>query len=95
MRDKKVDQMIELLFPLADRVVLWELDNPRAASINILQELARNQSGRDQIVRRSFAEERLRHKSITPAPGMICFTGSLYLVGAARELLVGKNAARW
>ncbi|HEY6118374.1 MAG TPA: folylpolyglutamate synthase/dihydrofolate synthase family protein [Pyrinomonadaceae bacterium] len=94
MRDKKVDQMIELLFPLADRVVLWELNNPRAASLEVLQELARNQTKPDQIVSVRSAEEAIAAaRSITPLPGMICFTGSLYLVGASRELLLAENAA--
>jgi len=95
MRDKRLDQMIALLFLLADQVVLWELDNPRSASISVLQALARNHVEPDQLICVRSAEEAIvAAKSKTPPSGMICFTGSLYLVGAARKLLLAENAAR-
>ena len=77
------------LFPTADQLVLWELKNPRAASLNVLQELTR-----DRIDPRHITTVRSTNKAVqvalenTPAEGMVCFTGSLYLVGAARAELV-------
>ena len=85
MRDKKLEEMAAILFPTADQLVLWELENPRAASLNVLQELVRDRidSGRITTVRSASEAIRLAQET-TPAVGMVCFTGSLYLVGAAR-----------
>ena len=85
MRDKKLEEMAAILFPTADQLVLWELENPRAASLNVLQELVRDRidSGRITTVRSASEAIRLAQEK-TPAVGMVCFTGSLYLVGAAR-----------
>ncbi|PWT82594.1 MAG: hypothetical protein C5B44_01910 [Acidobacteria bacterium] len=89
MRDKKLDEMAANLFPTADQLVLWELKNPRAASLNVLQELTL-----DRIDPRHITTVRSANKAVqvalenTPAEGMVCFTGSLYLVGAARAELV-------
>ena len=40
MRDKNLEQMAESLFPAANRLVLTRPDNPRAASLDELRELA-------------------------------------------------------
>jgi dihydrofolate synthase/folylpolyglutamate synthase len=41
MRDKQLDQMGEILFPCADGLILTTIENPRSASIERLQEVAK------------------------------------------------------
>jgi dihydrofolate synthase/folylpolyglutamate synthase len=81
MRDKKLDRIGELLFPLADNLFLTTIDNPRAASLDALQSVAAEFAGgsiAEFKTSRDAFEAALR---ITPAQGMICVTGSLYLIG--------------
>ena len=81
MSDKKLDRIGELLFPLADNLILTTIDNPRAASLDTLQSVAA------KFARGSIAEFKTSRDAfeaalrITPAQGMICVTGSLYLIG--------------
>ena len=87
MRDKRIDQIAEYLFPLADDLILTEIDNPRSASSIALLEVARK-------LRRTNATTTTTSRNAlklaiekTPAEGMICITGSLYLIGEIRTEL--------
>ena len=40
MRDKQLEQMGEILFPVADALILTTIDNPRSASLETLQTIA-------------------------------------------------------
>ena len=40
MSDKKLDRIGEILFPLADNLILTTIDNPRSASIDVLETIA-------------------------------------------------------
>jgi dihydrofolate synthase/folylpolyglutamate synthase len=44
LRDKAVAEMAEILFPIAERVVLTRVDNPRSASVREIREAARRVS---------------------------------------------------
>ena len=92
MSDKKLDRIGEILFPLADHLILTTIDNPRTATLDTLEAIA------DQFARGSVSkfntvsgalEAALRN---TPGNGMICVTGSLYLIGEwKREHGTAKN----
>lgn len=84
MRDKAVEEISEILFPVADHIILTAPDMPRAVKPETLLEMAdatRTETALDlktalQIARRA------------PTETAIFITGSLYLVGEARALLV-------
>ena len=88
MRDKNLGEMGTILFPAAERLILTQLDNPRAAALETLERVASRviyshritlaASSREAI---SLAQER------ASADGLICFTGSLYLIGEVQMLL--------
>jgi dihydrofolate synthase/folylpolyglutamate synthase len=91
MRDKALAEMAAVLFPAADQLILTELDNPRAASFEMLELAALDNFAATGIHRASSPDEALRiAKQMTPASGLICVTGSLYLVGAVRKLLTDQ-----
>jgi dihydrofolate synthase/folylpolyglutamate synthase len=93
MRDKALPEMTARLFPKANELILTKLDNPRAASIEML--LAAIPAGFDKtrIHRASGVVDALRlARKVTPANGLICVTGSLYLIGAVQEALEGSPA---
>jgi dihydrofolate synthase/folylpolyglutamate synthase len=87
MRDKQMDQMAGILFPVADLVVLTEIDNARSATVESLAKLARS-VGVSHVVTASSSEEALQ-KAVagTDSSGLICITGSLYLIGELRPRL--------
>lgn len=93
MRDKALREMAVMLFPSADAVILTELDNPRAASRALLTEAVPGDFDQSRLFYSSSVDEALCTASkLTPPDGLICVTGSLYLVGAAQEML--KNERR-
>ncbi len=88
MRDKNLRAMAEILFPAADHLILTQFDNPRAATIDALSQALAPKLDRGRIsFTRSAAEAWQKAKALTPADGLVCVTGSLYLVGALHEVL--------
>jgi len=87
MRDKQMDQMAGILFPVADLVVLTEIDNARSATVESLAKSATS-VGVSHVVTASSSEEALQ-KAVagTDSSGLICITGSLYLIGELRPRL--------
>ena len=92
MRDKALTEMAAVLFPVADRLILTELDNPRAASFETLKLAVPDGFAEARVQRASSADEALLiAKAVTPANGLICVTGSLYLVGAVQKSLTDQS----
>ncbi len=88
MRDKALNEMAAILFPKADALILTSLDNPRAANLEMLTEAAPETFDKSRIYQVSSVVEALRlARQMTPAKGLVCVTGSLYLVGAVQEIL--------
>jgi dihydrofolate synthase/folylpolyglutamate synthase len=91
LRDKALEEMEQILFPLFDRVVVTEVDSPRTASKHDL--LAAAAKTGTEIEAADGARAALdRALSITPAGGLIVVAGSVYLVGRIRALLTGSGA---
>ena len=88
MREKALNEMAAVLFPVAGQLILTELDNPRAASFEMLELVAFDNFAAKETQRASSPDEAVRiAKALTPASGLICVTGSLYLVGAVQNAL--------
>jgi dihydrofolate synthase/folylpolyglutamate synthase len=83
MRDKAIEEVTGLLFPLAQHLILTAPDNPRALRPESLQEIFP-----EAAIAASFEDALgLARQLATPA-SVIFITGSLFLVGEARRLLV-------
>ncbi|HYR76160.1 MAG TPA: Mur ligase family protein [Pyrinomonadaceae bacterium] len=88
MRDKALNEMAAMLFPKADELILTSMDNPRAANLETLTAAAPETFKMSRMHQASSVIEALRlARQITSADGLICITGSLYLVGAVQEIL--------
>ena len=88
MRDKQLDQIGEILFPLADVLVLTRIGNPRSASMEMLRAIA-NRSARGTVIETDSSAEALRVAvAKTSAEGLICIAGSLYLIGEVRPSIL-------
>ena len=88
MRDKDLAEIGTILFPLADELILTELDNPRAASIEDLKASLPANLDRERVyTARSPDEAWAVTQRLSQSDGLICVTGSLYLIGALQKHL--------
>jgi dihydrofolate synthase/folylpolyglutamate synthase len=88
MRDKQLEQIGEILFPVADLLVLTEVDNPRTATFEVLEPIAQR-FARGKILKNDDSATALQIAvEHTSREGMICVAGSLYLVGELRPLIL-------
>lgn len=91
MRDKQLSQIGEILFPIADVLILTSVENPRSASIEMLQPIA-NQFARGTVIETHSSAAALRTAlERTPPEGMIAIAGSLYLIGETRPLILSLS----
>jgi dihydrofolate synthase/folylpolyglutamate synthase len=79
MRDKAVDEIAGILFPLADDLIFTAPVNARALRPESLVEIA----GRGETAP-SVADALARARERATADDVIVITGSLFLVGEAR-----------
>ncbi|HKG61110.1 MAG TPA: folylpolyglutamate synthase/dihydrofolate synthase family protein [Pyrinomonadaceae bacterium] len=88
MRDKQLEQISEILFPLADVLVLTTVNNPRSATVEMLEPVALR-FGQGKILKSDASATALQTAlANTPGEGMICVAGSLYLVGEMRPQIL-------
>lgn len=81
MSDKQLDRIGEILFSLADNLILTTIDNPRSASLETLAGIA-GRFARGSITTSETVTDAFHAAlRITPRKGLICVTGSLYLIG--------------
>lgn len=91
MRDKQLDQIGEILFPIADLLILTTIENPRSASIEMLEPIA-NRFAKGKVVKTQSSVEALRVATqMTPPDGLICIAGSLYLIGEMRPAILSMG----
>ena len=89
MRDKAIAEMAEILFPLAERVIATQADNPRSATVEeIRQAAARVATDIEAAEEVGAALDRATR--LVSARGVVVVTGSIYVVGEAISRLGGK-----
>jgi dihydrofolate synthase/folylpolyglutamate synthase len=80
MRDKAISEMAEILFPLADRVIVTRPENPRAASPEEVQE-AGSRTGAEIELAEDVLHAIERARELSGEKSVLVVTGSIYLVG--------------
>jgi dihydrofolate synthase/folylpolyglutamate synthase len=92
MRDKELDEIAVTLFPAAGKLILTRPTNPRAAALDALAQLAASHSkDNSPLVVESPAEALRVAEELTPPGGIICVTGSLYLIGEVQGFIVRRE----
>src|ERR1700685_4289238 len=82
MRDKAIAEMTEILFPLAESVVVTRAENPRSASPEEIRAAASRTSV--EMVSAADVEAALAAAKMLAGPdAVVVITGSIYLVGEA------------
>jgi dihydrofolate synthase / folylpolyglutamate synthase len=90
LRDKAVDEVAGLLFPLAAEVVLTAPSTSRAISASQIAEIAAHYANKITTV--ADAEEAIEYALSKASPDDVIFiTGSLYLVGQLRHYVKQKT----
>ncbi|MGD1105503.1 MAG: folylpolyglutamate synthase/dihydrofolate synthase family protein [Terracidiphilus sp.] len=90
LRDKPLDEMAQILFPLFDEVIVAPIHTARAAAIDDL--LAAAAATGTPAVSADSVADALRMAAERAAGGVAVVSGSVYLVGEARgKLLSGKS----
>lgn len=99
MRDKELDEIAAALFPAADKLILTRPTNSRAATLDALGQLAApylndNSShgvNNSPLLIESPAEALRVAEELTRADGIVCVTGSLYLVGEVKNFIARRG----
>ena len=90
LRDKAVTEMVQVLFPLFDQVVVTPVDSPRTASVEELLAAAAS-TGADAEAATDVSEALTRALQATPMNRLVVVAGSVFLVGKIRSLLTGGS----
>jgi dihydrofolate synthase/folylpolyglutamate synthase len=94
MRDKAISEMCEILFPLAERVITTQAENPRSATPQEIRDAA-HRTHADIELSANVASALARARELAGTDGIIVITGSIYIVGEAmRALGVSADAIR-
>jgi dihydrofolate synthase / folylpolyglutamate synthase len=93
LRDKPVAEMSQILFPMFERVILAPIHASRATSVDDLLAAAMA-TGTDALAVDSVREAIDRAQNdVGDAKGVVVISGSVYLVGEARAILIGGHGA--
>lgn len=80
MRDKAIQEVADVLFPIAEQVVLTHVNNPRAATPAELVQAA-SRTGAKMYTEDSVAAALRKAHELSKPEGVIVVTGSIFLVG--------------
>lgn len=85
LKDKDVEHMVEILVPLADEIVITEVNMPRKMDAYVLQEIV-NKYNKNTLVEKDIKKAIDKAFEIANKEDVIIFAGSLYLIGDVRRI---------
>ncbi len=86
MRDKAIQEIADILFPLAERVIATQSRNPRSATPHEIAEIV--QRTQSHVVEEASVGAALQQAfQLAGDKGVVVITGSIYIVGEALEIL--------
>lgn len=91
LADKPLEEMAQLLMPLADQIIATRISSPRTSDPQAIAALA-ERHGKPAISVDSAAQALEQAIGRTQANGLICICGSLYLIGEAKQILAAKKS---
>lgn len=89
LHDKPLEEMAQILFPEFDLVIVAPIDSPRASSITDLLKAA--EAVGSVAVATDTVGEALRRAKAECHGGIAVISGSVYLVGEARSILIAEK----
>jgi dihydrofolate synthase/folylpolyglutamate synthase len=91
LRDKPVAEMAQILFPVFEQVIFAPIHSARATAMAELEAAAKATGTPAESA--GSVEEALTWAGERGVGGMVVISGSVYLVGEARSILLGEGAA--
>jgi len=89
MADKDLRTTLQVIAPLAETIIFTRPESERSATAGQLQDALPQAAPPTTILTESVPEALAQARTLATADDLICIAGSLYLVGAARHLLLG------
>ncbi|MGD0546516.1 MAG: folylpolyglutamate synthase/dihydrofolate synthase family protein [Terracidiphilus sp.] len=89
LRDKPVNELARILFPLFDQVIFAPIQSARAAAMAELEAAAATIG--ISAISAGSVQEALQRATMRGLGGAVVISGSVYLVGEARSLLLGSG----
>lgn len=86
LKDKDVDSMLKALIPLADKVIVTEVDMPRKLNAELLAEKIEKYK-KDIYIEKDIKKAINKSFQLADKEDLILFGGSLYLIGQVRSLV--------
>jgi len=84
LSDKNVQEMLDIITPIADAIIVTKSHNKRACSPSKLKEMI----GEKEVVVKDEISDAIDHgKKMAKKQDLICITGSLFTVGEAKGFL--------
>src|SRR5947209_8147344 len=88
MRDKDLNEIAVTLFPAAHQLIITQPSNPRSATLEILSRIVPSDFDKSKLTLAPSPAEAIEAAySLTPPDGLICVTGSLYLIGEIMQTM--------
>lgn len=87
--DKDVDHMVELIAPLADEIIVTEVNMPRKLAAEELEKIV-NRHNKNTRVEKNLDQAINQAFDLAQEEDLIIFAGSLYLIGDVRKIVL-KN----
>jgi dihydrofolate synthase / folylpolyglutamate synthase len=86
MRDKPLQEIAEILFPVAEQVMLTQVANPRAATTSELLQAA-SRTGVPLYAEETLPAALERAHALSKPEGVVVVTGSIFLIGEAMTMM--------
>lgn len=88
MRDKNIEEIGAILFPKIENLILTKIDNERSLSEADWRKFAALENVKGKVLYASNARDAYKMaRKLSAKRGLICVTGSLYLIGEAQKVL--------
>jgi dihydrofolate synthase/folylpolyglutamate synthase len=92
LKDKPAEELAQILFPLFGKVIVTPVDSPRSATVKDLLAAGRTTGSDIEAVKDAISAVE-RALQLTPVHGLVVVTGSVFLVGQVRPVLMDAQAA--
>ena len=90
LKDKDVDHIVETIVPLADKIIITEVNMPRKMEAEALEKII-NKYNKNTIIEKDMKEAIDKSYELAEDGDLIVFGGSLYLIGDIRKIILKNN----
>lgn len=90
LKDKDVEHMVEILAPLADEIVITQVNMPRKLEAEFLEKIIKKYN-KNTFIEKDIKKSIGKTYELASKEDLIVFGGSLYLIGDVRRILLKDN----